>query len=255
MNLCGFSFQPLVLPQEPFLASIFSPLKVLVLVHHRSAVSVAPFTAVFSCSHLPFTVWTPELWAAHRCWSHVGSTPLLVSSRLSERGYSCPVPTCVDLQSLHGSSFLAPLLITLCLPCLIVWTTFYVPQVQPVLPLKCFLLKWAYPSKEFWSLCNCPHCCLSLRVVWKVCRQWCCNSRPLKKKILRNIIFNVSSFSFPCWSQTIHLLCLYPPLLQCLWYGFFRVTGQDMQFVFQILHLLHDPSGCDPGIFSVLWQK
>lgn len=183
VNLCGFSFQPPVLTQKPLLASIFSPLKVLILVHHRSATSVAPFTAFFSCSHLPFTVWTPELWAAHRFWSHVGSTPLLVSSGLSERGCSCPVPTCADLQSLPGSSFLAPLLSTLCFPCIILWTTFYAPQVQLVLSLKCLLLKWAHPSKEFWSLRNCPHCCLSLRVVWKVCRQWCWNSGPLKKNV------------------------------------------------------------------------
>lgn len=111
------------------------------------------------------------------------------------------------------NSFSSSFLSALCLPCLTLCTTSYAPQVQLVfLARKCFFFKWVHPSTEFQSPCNCPHCCLSLRIVCKFCWQWCCNSRPLKK-MLKNIIFNVSWFSFPSWSQTTDLLCLYPPLL------------------------------------------
>lgn len=179
-----FQLQPSVLVQEPCSNQYFFPLKALILIHHS--------IKIYFCDslHCCFQLFPPPLYHMNR--RSASSTPALVSSRLSEKDYSFPAPTCVDLQGPTRSSFSAPCLSALCLPCLTVWTTSHAPQVQLVfLAWKCFLFKWAHPSKEFRSLCNCPHCCLSLRVVCKFCQQRCCNSRPLKK-MLKNIIFNVS---------------------------------------------------------------
>ena len=195
------------------------------------------FTAVFSCSHLLFTMWTSGLQAAHHYWSH----------HCFHRDCSFSVPTCADLfhfQILSWALSASPALL-------------YGPPPTPLryslhsLHRNAFWLNGPVLPRNF------DHYVIVPTAVYhfKLSANFASSDVAIPDHGRK--CWRISSLMSPCFLSPLGhkppICCVYT-LLFCNVCGTAFLGWCDMQFLFPVVHLLHEPSGCDPGTFSVVWQ-